>query len=78
MQVQAVKKVTVPFGGTPPTPTIDKSAPVESVILIRDLGKLRVPSFLIGSASLIVFAVSCSALHRRDKAAMAARAAAAV
>jgi len=78
VQVQAVKKVTVPFGETPPTPTIDKSAPVESVILVRDLGKLRVPSFLIGSASLIVFGLSCSALHRRDKAAMAARAAAAV
>lgn len=77
VQVQPVVPVNVPFGQAPPTPKINTSAPVESVILIRDLGKLRVPSFLIGSASLIVFGVTCSVLHRRDKAAMEARAAAA-
>ena len=75
VQVQAVKKVQVAFGETPPKPEVDPSAPVVSVIMVRDLGKLRVPSFLIGSASLLVFGVTCSALHRRDKAAMAARAA---
>ena len=78
VQVQAVKKVSVAFGEAPPKPQVDTTAPVVSVVMERDLGKLRVPSFLIGCASLIVFGVSCSALHRRDKAAMAARAAAAV
>lgn len=77
IQVQAVKKVDVAFGETPPKPQLDPNAPIESVIMVRDLGKLRVPSFLIGSASLIVFGLSCYALHRRDKEAMAARAAAA-
>jgi hypothetical protein len=77
VQVQAVKQVEVPLGQKPPTAKVDESAPVESVILVRDLGKLRVPSFLVMLASLIVFGVTCSTLHRRDKVLMAARAAAA-
>ena len=77
VQVQAVKKVDVPLGKKPPAAEVDRSAPVESVILVRDLGKLRVPSFLIMLASMIIFGVTCNTLHRRDKAIMAARAAAA-
>jgi hypothetical protein len=78
VQVQGVKKVEVPFGQTPPPREIDSSAPVVSVIMVRDLGSVRLPSMLIGISSLIIFGVACSALHRRDKAVMAARAAAAV
>jgi hypothetical protein len=78
IQVQPVLAQNVPFGETPPPLQVDPSRDIESVILVRDLGKLRVPSFLIGSASLIVFALSCASLHRRDKVAMAARAAAAI
>lgn len=77
VQVQAVKKIDVALGDKPPTPRVDPSAPVQSVILVRDLGKLRLPSFLVMLASLIVFGITCSTLHRRDKAIMAARAAAA-
>ena len=77
IQVQPVVPQAVPFGEAPPPAKVDTSAQVESVILIRDLGKLRVPSFLIGAASLVVFGVSCYMLHTRDKAAMEARAAAA-
>jgi hypothetical protein len=78
IQVQAVEKVSVPFGETPPPAKVDKSAPIQSVILVRDQGKLRVPPVLIMLASLIVFGISCNTLHRRDKAAWAARAAAGV
>jgi hypothetical protein len=77
IQAQAVVKVDVPFGEAPPPAKVDTTAPVESVILVRDLGKLRVPSFLIMCASGIVFGITCNALHRRDKATWAARAAAA-
>lgn len=77
VQVQAVKPVEVALGETPPPPEINRSAPIESVVLVRDLGKLRLPSFLVTLSSLIVFGVTCSTLHRRDKAIMAARAAAA-
>jgi hypothetical protein len=75
IQVQAVKKVEVPFGEAPPPAKVDPSAPVESVVLVRDLGKLRVPSFLIMCASGIVFGITCNTLHRRDKAMWAAHAA---
>jgi hypothetical protein len=73
--MQAVQKVDVPFGATPPPAKVDPSAPTESVVLERDLGKLRVPSFLIMCASAIVFGITCNTLHRRDKAMWAARAA---
>jgi hypothetical protein len=78
IQVQAVVHQTVAFGETPPPAKVDASAPVESVILVRDQGKLRVPPVLIMLASMIVFGITCSTLHRRDKAVWAARAAAGV
>lgn len=75
VQVQATEPVEVEFGEAPPTPEADTSAPVQSVIMVRDLGKLRVPAVLIMLSSLIVFAITCNVLHRRDKALTAARAA---
>jgi hypothetical protein len=76
VQVQPV--LPLPEGAPATTqPDVDKSAPVSSVVMVRDLGKLRVPPVLIMLASMIVFAVTCNALHRRDKAVWAARAAAA-
>jgi hypothetical protein len=47
-------------------------------VLVRDLGKLRVPPVLIMLAAMIVFGITCNTLHRRDKASWAARAAAGV
>jgi hypothetical protein len=78
VQVQGVQKVDVEFGEAPPPRKIDPTKPVVSVIMVRDLGSIRLPSMLIGIGSLIIFGVGCNALHRRDKAVMAARAAAAV
>ncbi|MCU1373623.1 MAG: hypothetical protein JWO68_909 [Actinomycetia bacterium] len=78
IQVQAIEVVAVPFGETPPPPKVNSSAPVQTVIMVRDQGKLRVPPVLIMLASMIVFGVTCSTLHRRDKASWAARAAAGV
>jgi hypothetical protein len=75
VQVQPVKPL--PEDAEAGTPTeVDPSAPVSSVIMVRDLGKLRLPPVLIMLASLIVFGITCNTLHRRDKAAWAARAAA--
>lgn len=76
VQVQAVVPVEVPFGEAPPPPEPDPSAPVRSVVLVRDLGNLRLPAVLVAIGSGILFAISCNALHRRDKAVHAARAAA--
>lgn len=62
--------------GAPPQPTPDPAKPVTSVVMVRDLGSLRYPSFLIAISMTIVFGIVANALHRRDKEIMAARAAA--
>lgn len=76
VQVQKAKEVDVEFGVAPPPPEADPSEPIVSVILERDLGNKRLPPALLTLGSLIVFVVTCNVLHRRDKAVMAARAAA--
>ena len=78
IQVQRVKDRTVPFGEKPPAAEADPSAPVHTVVLVRDLGALRLPPVTLAISMGIVFAITCNALHRRDKQLMAARAAAAV
>jgi hypothetical protein len=67
-----------PVVGQPvPTPEADPSEPVHNVVLIRDLGTKRLPPFLVFFSSLLIFSVTCYALHRRDKRIWAAQAAAA-
>lgn len=66
----------IAFGETPPRPQVDESAQVRTVVMERDLGNRRYPPALITVGSAILFGVTCSALHRRDKASTAARAAA--
>jgi len=55
------------FGGSPPKPVPDTRQPVISVVMVRDLGSIRFPPFVIALSSMIVFGVVCNALHRRDK-----------
>jgi hypothetical protein len=76
VQVQKAEEVETEFGVAPPAPEADPSQPIVSVILERDLGNKRLPPALLTLGSLIVFVVTCNVLHRRDKAVMAARAAA--
>ena len=73
--VQAAPVIRQPtITGAPPTPAADPSKPVVSVVMVRDLGSLRYPSFLIAVSMTIVFGIVANALHRRDKEIMAARA----
>ena len=60
----------------PPKPTPDPDKPITSVVMVRDLGNLRFPSLMVAISMSIVFALVASALHRRDREIMAARAAA--
>lgn len=60
--------------GAPPTPAPDLTKPLTSVVMVRDLGSLRYPSLLIAISMSIVFGIIASALHRRDKELMAAKA----
>jgi hypothetical protein len=54
-------------------PEADPSKPVYNVVMIRNQGFLRKPSFHIAVAMSIIFGIIVNALHRRDKEIMAAR-----
>jgi hypothetical protein len=75
VQVQAVVPQETPPGGKPPTPILDTTQPVISVVMIRSLGDVRFPGFMTFISSLAIFAVLCNVLHRRDKLAARNRAA---
>jgi hypothetical protein len=64
-------------GQTPPPPRPDPSSPTVSIVMLRDLGSLRLRPAAVAVFSLVMFAVLANTLHRRDKLAMAARASAA-
>ncbi|MEY2448029.1 MAG: hypothetical protein QOH79_1505 [Acidimicrobiaceae bacterium] len=76
VEVQAViPQETLP-GQAPPTPKVDPNAPVISVVMIRSLGDLRFPGFMLFIVGGTLFAITCNTLHRRDKRMAVARAAA--
>ena len=62
------------FGETPPEPEVDPSAPIESIVMVRDLGNKRLPSAIVALASATMLGVVANQLHRRDKLAAAHRA----
>ena len=55
----------------------DPAKPTTSVIMVRDLGSLRVPPFVLAVSTGLMFGVCCFVLHQRDKEIMRARTAAA-
>lgn len=77
VQLQAVVPQTAAPGEAPPRPVVDSASPVITVIMERDLGNRRLFPFLTALGSLLLFIVSTTMLHYRDKEAMARRAAAA-
>lgn len=76
VQVQESLPTEVPEGAAPLPPTADPDKPVVSVIMVRNLGNLRLPSFILTVVFGILFAFSAYQLHERDKVSMARRAAA--
>lgn len=88
IQVQPVKKTTETFiksgvettrevvaRGPDGKPIVDTAAPVSSVIMVRDLGSLRQPAWVLTISAGLLFALSVLSLHRRDRAVMALAAA---
>lgn len=75
VQVQAVVPQETRAGQAPPLPVADEDAPIYTVILERDRGSQRLPAMAFTGASAIVFLITCSSLHRRDKLATEQRAA---
>jgi hypothetical protein len=74
VEVQAVVPQETLPGQAPPTPKVDPNAPVVSVVMIRSLGDLRFPGFMLFTVGGILFAITCNTLHRRDKRMVAMRA----
>ena len=68
MKVQAVKSVEPLPGQAPPTPKADPSKPVKYVVLLRDLGSLRLPPLLMSIGFGILFAMSLTLLHSYERA----------
>ena len=62
----ALPSVTL-AGSAATLPAADATQPLTSVVMLRDVGSLRLPPILIGFASLIVFLLTCERLHARDK-----------
>jgi len=54
-------------GAAATLPAADVTKPMTSVVLERNVGSLRLPPVLIGTAAFIVFALTIEKLHSRDK-----------
>jgi hypothetical protein len=62
-------------GEAPPTPEPDPDADAISVVMVRDIGDLRLPPALITIGSLLMFGLLSYVLHTRDRRAAENRAA---
>ncbi|HUQ62978.1 MAG TPA: hypothetical protein VM121_04425 [Acidimicrobiales bacterium] len=69
---QALKPEVIP-GQPPPKAAADPSAPTVSVLMVRDLGNLRLRPALVCVFSLMVFGALVYRLHVRDKELAASR-----
>jgi len=67
VQVQQVIPQEARPGEAPPLPIVDPDAPVVSVVLVRDLGYVRLIPFLYFVISLTLFIFFVTVLHYRDK-----------
>jgi hypothetical protein len=67
IQVQQVIPQEARAGEPPPLPEVDPNTPVISVVLVRDLGFVRLIPFLYFVISLTLFIFFVTVLHYRDK-----------
>ena len=76
IQVQQVteESLTNLPGTAPQLPVVDEDEPIVSVVMIRNLGNLRLVPALVALGSGLIFLGLCYMLHERDKVVMARRA----
>ena len=67
VQLQGVLDQEVAPGEAPPRPVVDPEEPVISVVMVRDLGWVRLRPALVTVGSLLVFLALCYWLHVRDR-----------
>jgi hypothetical protein len=73
VQLQGVLHQEVTPGEAPPRPVVDSDEPVVSVIMVRDLGWVRLRPALVTIGSFLIFLTLCYWLHVRDKELMSRR-----
>jgi hypothetical protein len=76
VQIQPVIPQETQPGEAPPLPKVDPSQPVISVVLVRDLGDVRLIPFLYFVIAASLFVIFAWILHSRDKTLMKNKAAA--
>jgi hypothetical protein len=74
VQVQPVIPQEAQPGEAPPLPKVDPSQPVYSVVLVRDLGDVRLIPFIYFLISLSLFIIFAVVLHNREKVLLANKA----
>ncbi len=74
IQVQAVEPQEAIPGAAPPRPRVDPNATPVAVVMVRDLGSLRLNPAVFTIASAMLFGLLVYQLHTRDKELMAQRA----
>ena len=76
IQLQQVteESITNLPGTAPQRPVVDAAEPIISVVMIRDLGNVRLRPAMVTIGSLLIFFALCYMLHERDKLVMARRA----
>ncbi len=67
VEVRPVLKVEALPGAAPPKPRADPDKPPVYVILVRDLGALRLPQYVTVLAFGILFVLSLIVLHREER-----------
>lgn len=74
IQVQGVVPQETLPGAAPPRPRVDPNAPRAAVVMVRDLGSLRLNPAVFTIASALIFGLLAYQLHTRDKELMAKKA----
>ena len=74
IQVQAVEEQVAVPGAAPPRPRVDPNATPVAVVMVRDLGSLRLNPAVFTIASGLLFGLLVYQLHTRDKELMALKA----
>lgn len=68
LELRPVLKVTPLPGAAPPTPRADPDKAPKYIVLVRDLGALRLPQYVTVISFGLLFAISLVALHRMERA----------
>ena len=74
MQQVTEESLTNLPGTAPQIPVVDEDEPIVSIVMIRNLGNLRVLPAMVTIGSLLIFMGLCYMLHERDKELMRRRA----